>query len=187
MYLIAGLGNPGKQYEHTRHNVGFDTIDIISSQYNIPLNREKFKGVYGEGVVADEKVILLKPKTFMNLSGESLREISSFYKIDTDHVIVIYDDISLHTGRMRIRPQGSAGGHNGVKSIIANLSTDRFPRIKIGVGHPEYDLIPFVLGRFSKEDRKIVEEVMKAAALSVETIIKSGIEEAMSKFNGFSV
>ncbi|MGE5628189.1 MAG: aminoacyl-tRNA hydrolase [Solirubrobacterales bacterium] len=187
MYLIAGLGNPGKQYEHTRHNVGFDTIDIISREYNIPLNREKFKGIYGEGTIADDKVILLKPKTFMNLSGESISEVSNFYKIESENIIVIYDDISLHTGRMRIRPQGSAGGHNGIKSIISCLSTEKFPRIKIGVGHPEYDLIPFVLGRFSKEDRALVEEVMKAAALSVEEIIKNGVPEAMNKYNSFKV
>lgn len=187
MFLIAGLGNPGRQYDHTRHNVGFDTIDIISKQYNIALNREKFKGIYGEGIIAGEKVILLKPTTFMNLSGESLREIASFYKIESENIIVIYDDVSLHTGRMRIRLQGSAGGHNGIKSIISSLSTDKFPRVKVGVGHPEYDIIPFVLGRFSKEDRALVEEVMKTVAVSVETIIKDGIEEAMNKYNGFKV
>jgi len=187
MFLIVGLGNPGKQYENTRHNVGFDVIDIVSKEYNIPINREKFKGIYGEGSIAGEKVILLKPKTFMNLSGESIREVVNFYKIDIQNIIVIYDDISLETGRLRIRIQGSSGGHNGIKSIISNLDTDKFPRIKVGVGNPEFDLIPFVLGRFSKEDRKSVEEVMKVAVLSVEVIIKSGIEEAMNKFNGFRV
>jgi PTH1 family peptidyl-tRNA hydrolase len=187
MFLIVGLGNPGKQYENTRHNVGFDAIDIISKEYNIPVNREKFKGIYGEGSISGERVILLKPKTFMNLSGESIREIVNFYKIDVRNIIVIYDDISLETGRLRIRPQGSSGGHNGIKSIISNLATDEFPRIKIGVGNPQFDLIPHVLGRFSKEDRKEVEEVIDAAASSVETIIKFGVEEAMNKFNGFKV
>lgn len=187
MFLIVGLGNPGKQYENTRHNVGFDVIDIISKEYNIPVNREKFKGTYGEGTILGKKVILLKPKTFMNLSGESIREIVNFCKIDIKNIIVIYDDISLDTGRLRIRPQGSSGGHNGIKSIIANLVTEEFIRIKIGVGHPQFDLIPHVLGRFSKEDRKVVEETMMVAVSSVEAIIGTGIEDAMNKYNGFKV
>ena len=187
MFLIVGLGNPGKQYENTRHNVGFDVIDIISKEYNIPVNREKFKGTYGEGVILGKKVILLKPKTFMNLSGESIREIVNFYKIDINNIIVIYDDISLDTGRLRIRPQGSSGGHNGIKSIISNLVTEEFIRIKIGVGHPQFDLIPHVLGRFSKEDRKVVEDTMMVAVSSVEAIIGTGIEDAMNKYNGFKV
>lgn len=187
MFLIVGLGNPGKQYENTRHNVGFDAIDNISKEYNIPVNREKFKGIYGEGIISGERVILLKPKTFMNLSGESIREVVNFYKIVNNNIIVIYDDISLDTGRLRIRLQGSSGGHNGIKSVISNLSTDEFPRVKIGVGHPQFDLIPHVLGRFSKEDRKVVEEVIVAAASAVQTIIGTGIEEAMNKYNGFKV
>lgn len=187
MFLIVGLGNPGKQHENTRHNVGFDVIDIISKEYNIPVNREKFKGIYGEGIILGERVILLKPKTFMNLSGESIREIVNFYKIDISNIIVICDDISLDTGRLRIRPKGSSGGHNGIKSVISSLATEEFLRVKIGVGHPQFDLIPHVLGRFSKEDRKVVEEAMAAAVSSVETIIGSGIEEAMNKYNGFKV
>jgi peptidyl-tRNA hydrolase, PTH1 family len=187
MFLIVGLGNPGRQYENTRHNVGFDVIDIISRECGIPMTKEKFKGVCGEGNISGEKVVLLKPKTFMNLSGESVREAARFYNIPSENTIVIYDDTSLAVGRMRIRPQGSSGGHNGIKSIICNISTDIFPRIKIGVGRPEIDLVPHVLGRFPREERGIVEEVMGAAAAAAGIIVKFGIEEAMGRYNGFRV
>lgn len=186
MFLIAGLGNPGVQYEKTRHNVGFDTVDIISEECGIPITKEKFKGICGEGTISGEKVLLLKPLTYMNLSGEAVKSACDFYKIKPENVIVIYDDISLDIGRMRIRRQGSSGGHNGIKSIICSLGTDAFPRIKIGVGKPETDLIHHVLGRFSHEDRRILEEVMKAAAAATAVIIKHGIEEAMSRFNSFN-
>jgi len=187
MFLIVGLGNPGRQYENTRHNVGFDVIDIISRECSIPMTKEKFKGVCGEGNISGEKVILIKPKTFMNLSGESVREAARFYNIPSENTIVIYDDTSLAVGRMRIRQQGSSGGHNGIKSIICNISTDIFPRIKIGVGRPEIDLVPYVLGRFPKEERGIVEEVMEAAAAAAGVIVKFGTEEAMGRYNGFRV
>lgn len=187
MFLIAGLGNIGRQYEHTRHNVGFDTIDLISDRYNIPINREKFKGMYGEGNIYGNKVILLKPSTFMNLSGESVREVLNFYKIKNENLIVLYDDISLEVGRIRIRPHGSAGGHNGIKSIISNLGVDVFPRIKIGVGQPKGDLVSHVLGRFSKEEQEKLQEVFKTSVDAVEVIIKNEIEEAMNKFNGFKI
>ncbi|MGH4049927.1 MAG: aminoacyl-tRNA hydrolase [Clostridium sp.] len=186
MYLVVGLGNPGKEYAHTRHNVGFDVIDLIASEYNVLINRIKFKGVYGEVNIASEKVILLKPSTYMNLSGESVREAASFYKIPNENIIIIYDDISLDVGKLRVRSKGSAGGHNGIKSILANLSSDVFPRIKIGVGKPEKALIPHVLGRFSKEDRDMVEKTFEASSKAVEVIIKEGYTEAMNQFNGFN-
>lgn len=185
MFLVVGLGNIGLQYEHTRHNVGFDVIDLISEKYNIPVNREKFKGSYGDGKIGNNKVILLKPSTYMNLSGESVREAANFYKIDNNNIIIIYDDISLDVGRLRIRPSGSAAGHNGIKNIILNLGTDVFPRVKIGVGQPQSDLIAHVLGKFSKEDREDLEKVFKASAEAVEAIITDGLTEAMNKFNGF--
>jgi peptidyl-tRNA hydrolase, PTH1 family len=185
MFLIVGLGNPGKEYEGTRHNIGFEAIDYISNKYNIDINRIKFKGVYGEGFINNNKVILLKPTTYMNLSGESIREVMNFYKLKDDEVIVIYDDISLEIGKLRIREKGSAGGHNGIKSIIANIGGDVFPRIKIGVGQPSGDLVSHVLGRFSKEESEVLIEVIEASLIGVEGIIKDGIKEAMNKLNGF--
>jgi len=185
MHLIVGLGNPGTQYKGTRHNVGFDILDLISEKYNIVVNRIKFKGVYGEGNIAGEKVILLKPSTFMNLSGESVREAASFYKIETPDIIILHDDISLEIGRMRIRSKGSAGGHNGLKSIILNLSSDEFVRFKIGVGQPKGELVSHVLGKFSKDERIQIEEVNNATAEAVELVIKQGAAQAMNKFNGY--
>lgn len=185
MHLIVGLGNPGKEYEDTRHNVGFNFIDNLSLKYNISLNRIKFKGVYGEGFIQGEKCILLKPSTYMNLSGESVREIVNFYKIDSNDIIIVYDDISIEIGRMRIRTKGSAGGHNGIKSIISNLGTDEFPRIKIGVGCPKGDLISHVLGKFSKEDKMLIDNTIKASTEAVELIVKENLYESMNKFNGF--
>jgi PTH1 family peptidyl-tRNA hydrolase len=185
MHLIVGLGNPGDQYKNTRHNVGFDIIDLVAEKYNISVNRVKFKGVYGELNIRGEKVILLKPQTYMNLSGESVKEISDFFKIQTKNIIVIYDDISLDIGKLRIRSKGSAGGHNGIKSIIAQLSTDEFPRIKVGVGQPKHDLVNHVLGRFDKVEREKVEKVFVAAVNTAECILEHSVEEAMNKFNGF--
>ena len=185
MFLIVGLGNIGDEYKNTRHNVGFDVIDKISSRYNIKVNRVKFKGMYGEGFINNEKVILLKPSTYMNLSGESLVEAVNFYKISNENIIVIQDDISLPVGKLRIRASGSAGGHNGIKNIILQLSSDVFPRIKIGVGQPESNLITYVLGRIPKQQINILEKVYDASIEAVETTIKYGIEEAMNKFNGF--
>lgn len=187
MFLVVGLGNIGKQYEHTRHNVGFDAIDLISNKYNIAVNREKFRGMYGEGNICGSKVILLKPSTYMNLSGESVREVVNFYKIENENIIVLYDDISLDIGRLRIRSQGSAGGHNGIKNIISNLGTDVFPRVKIGVGQPNGELVAHVLGRFSKDDAEKLKEVFIATVESVEVIIDKGIKEAMNRFNGFKL
>lgn len=185
MFLIVGLGNPGKEYDSTRHNIGFEVVDYIANKYNIELNRVKFKGIYGEGFIANKKVILLKPTTYMNLSGESIREVINFYKLTEDEVIVLYDDISLEIGRLRIREKGSAGGHNGIKSIITNLSTDIFPRIKIGVGQPKGDLVAHVLGKFNKDEQEVLKESMEASALAVEIIIKENTKEAMNRLNGF--
>lgn len=185
MFLIVGLGNPGKEYENTRHNIGFDAIDSIADKYNIDINRVKFKGVYGEGFIRGEKVILLKPTTYMNLSGESIRAVMDFYKLSEEDLLVIYDDISLEVGRLRIREKGSAGGHNGIKSIISHLGVDVFSRIKIGVGQPKGDLVNHVLGKFSKDEREVLDETLEAVALATEVFIKDGTKEAMNKFNGF--
>ncbi len=184
MYLIVGLGNPGREYENTRHNVGFSAVDFIADRYNIDVNREKYKGVYGEGRINNEKVILLKPTTYMNLSGEAIGLIKDFYKIENTNIIVIYDDISLDVGRLRIREKGSAGGHNGVKSIISNLNTDVFPRIKIGVGAPKGDLVNYVLGKFNSEDKDILNKVFDVVKSAIETIISDDPKDSMNKYNG---
>lgn len=185
MFLIVGLGNPGLQYENTRHNIGFKVIDNIAKEYNIEINRQKFKGVYGEGFINGEKVILLKPTTYMNLSGESIREVVDFYKLTCEDIVVIYDDISLDVGRLRIREKGSAGGHNGIKSIIAHLGTDVFPRIKVGVGQPNIDLVNYVLGKFTDEEMEVLSESIDASTKAVSEIIKDDVNTAMNKFNGF--
>ena len=185
MFLIVGLGNPGKEYEGTRHNIGFEAVDYIADKYNIELNRIKFKGIFGEGMINGKKVILLKPTTYMNLSGESIREVVNFYKISNEEIIVIYDDISLEVGRLRIREKGSHGGHNGIKSIIANLSSDVFLRVKIGVGGPKGDLVSHVLGKFSNSEIEILRESIMATSEAVTTILSKDTKEAMNKFNGF--
>ena len=185
MHLIVGLGNPTKQYEGTRHNVGFETIDRIAAENQIRVEEKKHKALYGSGYIEGEKVILAKPQTFMNLSGESVRELSDYYKIPAENIIVIYDDISLDVGQLRIRKKGSAGGHNGIKNIIANLGTDVFPRIKIGVGEKpkKYDLADYVLGHFSKADRELMEEGYDRADHAVGMILNGEIEAAMNQYN----
>ena len=186
MFIISGLGNPTKEYEHTRHNVGFDTIDCIADQYGISINEKKHKALVGKGMIEGQKVILLKPQTFMNLSGESIRAALDFYKIDEkDELIVIYDDISLPPGQLRIRKKGSAGGHNGIKNIIAHLGHDTFMRIKVGVGEKPagYDLADYVLGHFSKDDRAIMEDAFKEATEAVKMMITDGPDAAMNAFN----
>ena len=185
MFLIVGLGNPGSQYEDTRHNIGFKVIDNIAKEYNIEINRQKFKGMCGEGFINGEKVILLKPTTYMNLSGESIREAIDFYKLSNEDILVIYDDISLDVGRLRIRDKGSAGGHNGIKSIIAHLGTDIFPRIKVGVGQPNVDLVHYVLGKFSKEEMEVLSESIDASTKAAVEILSNDVKTAMNKFNGF--
>lgn len=186
MFLIVGLGNPGREYENTRHNIGFAAMDVLAEKYNIDINRSKFKGEYGEGFINGNKVILLKPYTFMNLSGESVREAIDFYKLTEEQVLIIYDDISLELGRLRIREKGSAGGHNGIKSIINHMGTDVFTRIKIGVGAPKGDLVNHVLGKFSKDEVNILKQTLDAVTEATAEIIDNGAKEAMNKFNGFS-
>lgn len=185
MFVVIGLGNPGKEYASTRHNVGFDAIDIIARRHNIVLNKIKFKAVYGEGNIGNEKVLLVKPQTFMNNSGITLREIFQFYKVPIENIIVIVDDIDIDFATVRIKMKGSAGSHNGLKSIIYHLQNDEFPRIKIGIGkkYPNQDLADFVLSRFSKEDRQVVEESIMTAAEAVDVIIGEGIINAMNKYN----
>jgi PTH1 family peptidyl-tRNA hydrolase len=181
----VGLGNPGKDYTNTRHNVGFDAIDLLAKRNNISINKIKFKSVYGEGTIGNEKVLLVKPQTYMNNSGETVRDIYNFYKIPLDKIIVIVDDIDIDFSRVRIKAKGSAGSHNGMKSIIYLLGRDDFPRVKIGIGkkHEEQDLANFVLSRFSKEERVIIEESILTAAESVEAMIKYGLDQAMNEFN----
>lgn len=186
MYIIAGLGNPGKQYAQTRHNVGFDTIDILADKYNISVDTKKHKALCGKGMIEGQKVVLAKPQTFMNLSGESVRELVDFYKIDPEEeLIVIYDDISLEPGKIRIRKKGSAGGHNGIKNIIAQLGTQNFQRVKVGVGEKPkgWDLADYVLGHFSKEDRGLVDDALKRVAGAVELMVQGEVDQAMNQFN----
>lgn len=186
MYIIVGLGNPGAKYETTRHNMGFITIDYLSREYNIPVNRLGFKSLYGQGVIGGEKVLLVKPQTFMNLSGQTVKEIVDFYKIEHDKLIVIYDEISIPLGKIRVRPSGSAGGHNGMKNIIYLLQDDKFPRIRIGVGMPEnpnMDIADHVLGKLSADEIKILTDSVKNAATGVELIIKDSVNAAMNKLN----
>ena len=186
MYIIAGLGNPGRKYVGTRHNMGFEALDAVAAKYDIDIKKVKFNAIYGEGTIEGEKVVLVKPQTFMNLSGESIREIKSWYKVEDFQIIIIYDDVSLPVGKMRIRPKGSAGGHNGMKSIIYQLNSDVFPRIKIGVGSPEtpdYDLADYVLGKFTKSEVEALIPIAVKTAEAVGEIIKNGTERAMAKFN----
>lgn len=183
MYLIVGLGNPGRDYSQTRHNVGFVALDYLAQCYNIPVERLKFRGAYGEGRIAGEKCILLKPHTYMNLSGESVRDCAEFYKIPPENIIVMYDDVALSVGSVRIRPGGSAGGHNGMKSIIYQLNSDQFPRVRFGVGAPEHGMVDHVLGKFSHEDGVAVTAAIKNVELIIPEIISNGVQSAMNKFN----
>lgn len=186
MYIIVGLGNPGAKYETTRHNMGFIAIDYLSREFGIPVNRIGFKALYGQGNIGGEKVVLVKPQTFMNLSGQTVKEIVDFYKVPHENVIVIYDEISLPLGKLRIRPSGSAGGHNGMKNIIYLLQNDKFPRIRIGVGMPEnehIDIADHVLGKLSSGEIKVLTDTVKDAARAVEIIISDGVTGAMNKLN----
>ena len=186
MYIIVGLGNPSKQYEGTRHNAGFMTLDVLADRYNIDISEKKHKALCSKGVIEGNKVVLLKPQTFMNLSGESVRAAADFYKVAPEEIIVIYDDISLEPGQLRVRKKGSAGGHNGMKNIIAHLGTQDFPRIRVGVGEKPagMDLADYVLGRFSKGERELLEEAFKEGAQAAVAILCDGIESAMNQFNG---
>ncbi len=184
--IIAGLGNPGTKYRLTRHNVGFMALDFISQSKREDIKRLKFKALTGTCNLGDERALLMMPQTYMNLSGEAIREAANFYKVSNENIIVIYDDVSLPVGAMRIREKGSAGGHNGIKSIISCLGTDVFPRIKIGVGakaHPDMDLADHVLGSFDKAEQKVIFELFENVLKACELISKGQIKEAQNRFN----
>ena len=186
MFLIAGLGNPDKKYEKTRHNIGFDTVDALAEKYNISITEKKHKALCGSGVIEGVKVILAKPQTYMNLSGESIAEIVNFYKLDPEsEMLIIFDDISLAPGNIRVRKKGSAGGHNGIKNIIAHLGGQVFPRIKVGVGEkpPKYDLADYVLGHFSKAEQELMSEGYDNAVKAVDLIVSDQMSEAMNEYN----
>lgn len=185
MKVIVGLGNPGKNYDMTRHNVGFMVIDKIAEAYDIRVDRLKFKALVGEGRIQGEKVLLMKPQTYMNLSGESVQELLSFYKVKKEDLIVIFDDISLKLGSTRIRLKGSAGGHNGIKSLIAHLGSDEFQRIKVGIGEkPDgWDLTDYVLSRFTKDEKNALKKGIDRAQLALELMLKDGPQAAMNQTN----
>jgi len=185
LFIVIGLGNPGKDYINTRHNIGFDTIDLLAKNNEIKINRIKFDSVYGEGTIGRKKVILVKPQTYMNNSGIAVLSWYNFYKVPVENIIVIVDDIDIDFGAIRIRRKGSAGSHNGLKSIIYNLRSEDFPRIKIGIGDKKagQDLASFVLSKFSKKEREIIDDTLTRAGLAVETIIKHDINRAMNEFN----
>lgn len=186
-WLIVGLGNPGEKYENTRHNVGFMVVDELAERESKPIQRLKFKALTNTLTISGEKVLVMKPVTYMNLSGEAVRQAMDFYKIPPEHILVISDDTALAVGRLRIRAKGSAGGHNGLKNIIQHLGTDQFPRLRVGVGekpHPDYDMADWVLGAFQGEDKKAIDATVKRAADAVECILAQGLDRGMGKFNG---
>ncbi len=186
MYMIAGLGNPGKDYENTRHNMGFRVIDLLAEKYNIDVSTGKFRALIGKGAIEGQKVLLMKPLTYMNASGEAIREAAEYFKIDTEtELIVISDDITLEPGMIRVRKKGSAGGHNGLKNIIAHLKTEDFQRVRVGVGKKpsRMDLADFVLGHFPAEEKEAASEGIAHAARAVEIMLRAGADEAMNEFN----
>ncbi len=185
-WLVVGLGNPGGKYENTRHNVGFLVADELGERGRFPIQRLKFKALTNTAEIGGQGVLVMKPTTYMNLSGEAVGEAARFYKIAPDHVLVISDDVSLPVGKLRIRTGGSAGGHNGLKSIIQHLGSDQFPRLKVGVGgkpHPDYDMADWVLGKLQGEDKKIMDDAVKRAADAIECLLKDGPQKAMNRFN----
>lgn len=186
MYLIVGLGNPEKDYDKTRHNMGFNVVNKLGEKYNIEITKNKFKALYGQGMIEGEKVILVKPQTFMNLSGEAVVEFVNFFKIPEENILVIYDDFDTEPGKIRIRKFGTAGSHNGMISVIEMLNTQNFPRIRIGIGKPKdehIDMIHHVIGYVPEEERKVLEEGVKIGADAVSEMMKNGIDSAMNKYN----
>ena len=186
-WLVVFLGNPGPKYSGTRHNAGFLTADAVEKRFGVSINRSRFKALTASCEINGEKVLFMKPQTYMNLSGEAVGQAAAFYHLPTDHVLVISDEMSLPVGKIRIRPKGSAGGHNGLKSIISSLGTDEFPRIRLGVGappHPDYDVKDWVLSVFRDQDAEAIAHAAEQAAEAVETYIKFGSEKAMNKYNG---
>ena len=185
-WLVAGLGNPGSQYENTRHNVGFLVLDELGERGEFPIQRLRFHALTNTAVIGGQGVLVMKPTTYMNLSGEAVGEAARFYKLPADHVLVISDDVDLPLGKLRIRKGGSAGGHNGLKSIIQHLGTDQFPRLKVGVGakpRPDYDMADWVLGKLQGEDKKVMDAAVKRAADAVECLLREGPDKAMNRFN----
>lgn len=185
MYLIVGLGNPEEEYAKTRHNMGFDVINKLAENQGIKINKTKMDALYGTGTIEGEKVILVKPQTYMNLSGVAIRQFKNFYKIENEKIIVIYDDLDIEPGVLKIRKQGGPGTHNGMKSVVHELQTENFPRLRIGIGMPQYknDLLNYILTRIPKDDYAILEEAITAAAEAIPVIIKDGIDTAMNKYN----
>ncbi|MCR5223230.1 MAG: aminoacyl-tRNA hydrolase [Lachnospiraceae bacterium] len=186
MYIITGLGNPKTEYKNTRHNIGFDVIDVLADKYQIAMDMKKHRAVCGKGMIEGEKVVLAQPQTFMNLSGLSVVELVNYYKIDpARELIVVYDDVDLSPGQIRIRKQGSAGGHNGMKSVIGGLNTDEFIRVRMGVGEKPkmYDLADYVLGHFTKEEREVVDQAIIRATEAIRVIITEGADKAMNLYN----
>ncbi len=185
MKLIVGLGNPENEYANTRHNMGFDTVNQLAKEYDISINKNKFKGIYGIGIVENEKVCLLKPQTYMNLSGNSVKEVVNFYDIKLSDIIVIYDDMDVEPGKIKIRKKGGAGSHNGMKSVIEELQTEVFTRIRVGIGTPidKSDRIQYVIGKIPLEEKKMLEEGTKKAKEAIIEILKNGVDTAMNKFN----
>lgn len=185
MYLIVGLGNPEIEYDKTRHNMGFHVINKLAKQYEIDMNRNKFEGIYGTGIIEGEKVILVKPQTYMNASGECVIQYMNFYKISLDQIIVVYDDIDLEPGEIRIRRKGSPGTHNGMKSVVHFLNSDTFPRVRVGIGKPEqgHDLIEHVIGTVPEDKWKLLNDGTDKAEKAVEQILKNGIEKSMNLYN----
>lgn len=185
MYLIIGLGNPEADYANTRHNMGFNVINILAEKYNIDVKKEKFKALYGIGNIEGEKVILIKPQTYMNLSGEAVQEYVNFYKVPLENILVIYDDVDIEPGRIRIRKNGSSGSHNGMKSLVKHLNSDKFPRIRIGIGKPkgQNDMIFHVIGGIDEEDKELLNQGVNLGANAVIEILKNSIDSAMNKYN----
>ena len=186
-WLVVGLGNPGSKYEWTRHNMGFLVIDELAERLDIPVKRLKFKALTNTAVLGGRSVLLMKPTTYMNLSGEAVGQAARFYKLPPERVLVISDDVALPQGKLRVRRSGSAGGHNGLKNIISHLGSDQFPRVKVGVGqkpHPDSDMVDWVLGTFTGQDRKVMEEAVSRAADAVTVLLQHGVEQAMSSYNG---
>lgn len=187
MYVIVGLGNPEKKYEHTRHNVGFDVLSVLSTQLNIPITKSRCKALVGEGSIGSERIVLAAPQTYMNLSGEAVVQLMNWYKIKPQNLIVVYDDIDLDVGKLRVRANGSARTHNGMRSIIGLTGQQNFPRVRVGIGKPEYpgyDLANYVLGKYPKEQQQTMFDTFLRAADAVKEIVLSGTEKAMAKYNG---
>lgn len=187
MYIVVGLGNPEKKYEHTRHNVGFDVLNVLSQQENIPINKSRCKALTGEGNIAGQKTVLAAPQTYMNLSGEAVVQLMNWYKVDAKHVIIVYDDVDLAAGKLRVRANGSAGTHNGMRNIVYLTGSQAFPRVRVGIGKPEHagqELAAHVLGKYPPEQRQLMFDAFTRAADAIRTVIEDGVDKAMAQYNG---